>query len=58
MENTIAKQNRIMRYTKLLFLAESDREKRELLTQVFTAAKDTRDEYIAKMRELQGKDID
>lgn len=53
LENTIACQNRIMRLTRILFQATDDIEAKEALADIYTCAKNTKQEFIEKMQELK-----
>ena len=46
MENTIARQNKIERMAKILFIATSDIEEKEALAEIIRCARDTKSEHI------------
>ena len=56
LENTIARQNKIERMAKILFIATDDIEEKEALAEIIRCARDTRLQHIEKMHELQGKE--
>lgn len=56
LENQIARQNKILRLTRILYQTCSDIEEQEALAEIYRCAKDTKHEYIEKMKQLQGKE--